>query len=336
MRDAGDAEKQNGDRSRRLLSWLLKAGLSALLLCLVFAKVPLEGVTSSLGSARPGVYAVACIVALSPSFIHAFRMKHLTDRHGMSLSYWRHFEINMAASFYGLFLPGFLSGGVFRWYRISRPDGNVAGAFAVVVVNRFLQTSAIALLGVVFLAIAGPTGVNPAAAAALAGILLLFVTALAVLMHGLVSIHLGRFLAERKGIPEGLRRRALRVVDAFGQYRGMGARELLPIAGCCIAEEALASFSFVLTAISMGISVSFASLGWVRSCVAILTTLPVSIGGFGLREGSLIVLLAPFGVGAKVAVAFSLLTFAAGLPRVVLGGMLEAGKAMYPGGRSRP
>jgi glycosyltransferase 2 family protein len=46
--------------------------------------------------------------------------------------------------------------------------------------------------------------------------------------------------------------------------------------------------------------------------------LPLSVSGFGLREGSLIFMLGPYGVPASAAVALSLLFFSR---RLALGGL---------------
>jgi len=56
--------------------------------------------------------------------------------------------------------------------------------------------------------------------------------------------------------------------------------------------------------------------------VLLLATLPVSFGGWGVREAALIGLLAPFGIAADqalgISIALGLLVMAAGLPGGVL------------------
>ena len=65
--------------------------------------------------------------------------------------------------------------------------------------------------------------------------------------------------------------------------------------------------------------VSFPGLSKTASGVA---TLPISFGGWGVREAALIGLLAPFGIAAEsalgISVALGLLVMAAGLPGGVL------------------
>jgi uncharacterized membrane protein YbhN (UPF0104 family) len=66
-----------------------------------------------------------------------------------------------------------------------------------------------------------------------------------------------------------------------------------------------------LVALGLGLDVSLGYLSVVVPLVALLTLLPVSVGGVGLREFGMMVLLAPVGVGESKAVTLSLLTFAA-------------------------
>jgi len=71
--------------------------------------------------------------------------------------------------------------------------------------------------------------------------------------------------------------------------------------------------------------VSPLSMGWVRSVVTVLTLLPISIGGVGVREGALVFTLQSLGVPAHDALALSLLVFATTiLAPGLAGGAVEA------------
>jgi uncharacterized membrane protein YbhN (UPF0104 family) len=60
----------------------------------------------------------------------------------------------------------------------------------------------------------------------------------------------------------------------------------------------------------LGLAVPLAYYGVMTSMVAVLTLLPVSVNGMGLREWGTALLLAPLGVAESEAVTLSLLTFA--------------------------
>ena len=56
--------------------------------------------------------------------------------------------------------------------------------------------------------------------------------------------------------------------------------------------------------------------------VSLLAMLPLSLNGLGVREGSLVLLLAPYGVAAPAAVALGLAWFAMTLALGLVGGLV--------------
>jgi glycosyltransferase 2 family protein len=56
----------------------------------------------------------------------------------------------------------------------------------------------------------------------------------------------------------------------------------------------------------------------------LITMIPISISGLGVREGSLILLLKPYGIGNDDAVAFSFFIFTITVVMIgVIGGLFE-------------
>ena len=92
--------------------------------------------------------------------------------------------------------------------------------------------------------------------------------------------------------------------------------------------------SVYFLAISLNIDISIINIGWVRSVINLLTTLPISFSGLGLREGGFIVLLKTYGVSGANAVTLSFLVFATTLFIGGIGGVLEA-KNLLSGSKPR-
>ena len=88
--------------------------------------------------------------------------------------------------------------------------------------------------------------------------------------------------------------------------------------------------SFFSLALSVGVGLSFMDIGWIRSAILLASLLPISFaGGLGVREVSLVALLAAFGVSAELALAFSFLLFVRGILVSLVGGLLEAVNVFY-------
>jgi glycosyltransferase 2 family protein len=77
-----------------------------------------------------------------------------------------------------------------------------------------------------------------------------------------------------------------------------------------------------LIGLSLGAQVP-GSFYWIMApMVALLTMLPVSVNGMGVREQSTVLLLAPLGVSQEIALSLALLTFAASAANSLLGGIV--------------
>ena len=92
-----------------------------------------------------------------------------------------------------------------------------------------------------------------------------------------------------------------------------------------LASQLINVVVYFLLLKSIGIDISIVTIAWIRSLVVLVTMIPISISGMGLREASFIVFLSSFGVSDSSAFAYSVLVFA--VTRIVpglLGGLFEA------------
>ena len=74
-----------------------------------------------------------------------------------------------------------------------------------------------------------------------------------------------------------------------------------------------------LTALSLGLDLSFLEVSVISALVAVVTMLPISIAGIGTREAAVIYLFSLFSLNKETALVFSLLVFAIDLLVVSLG-----------------
>jgi hypothetical protein len=83
--------------------------------------------------------------------------------------------------------------------------------------------------------------------------------------------------------------------------------------------------SLQTTARALGLELGLLEIAWVRSAALVVGLLPVTVGGLGLREGTVVALLAVFGVSSADALSLSLLAFTVTVLGVgVVGGLSEA------------
>ena len=71
------------------------------------------------------------------------------------------------------------------------------------------------------------------------------------------------------------------------------------------------------------LGVSIYAMAWIRSLVFLLTLIPITVGGIGVREAAFVGFLQLYGVPAAEALAFSFVVLAIQLAIGALGGGLE-------------
>jgi uncharacterized membrane protein YbhN (UPF0104 family) len=73
----------------------------------------------------------------------------------------------------------------------------------------------------------------------------------------------------------------------------------------------------------LGIRVDFADWCWVFGVISVVTMLPFTVGGLGLREGSFVGSLALLGIAPEKAMALSFALFSLLLAGAAVGGVLD-------------
>jgi hypothetical protein len=120
-----------------------------------------------------------------------------------------------------------------------------------------------------------------------------------------------------------------RFLISLRMYRGIGSRYLVSALALSILAQLLVVSIYCLLARSLDINTSIFTLGWISSAVVLATMIPVSISGFGIREGILFLLLKPYGVVGENVLALSFLVFGVTLLLVgTIGGVLEGSKTL--------
>jgi len=312
---------------RRLLARLVRVAVAITVLSLLFREVPIAAVAATLASAAPPELFAGIALALTAQWLIALRLAQYTAAQGLVMSAADVLQVNFAALFYGLFLPGGnLTGLAIRLYRLSGKSGLSAGAAVSILNDRITATATLCITGIVFWAWERPAAGYPALLVMLATL-----AGLLGLLGLLVTQQRFRGLRQLERVLEavvGRRLHALR--EAVRLSRRLGLRRLSVAFGLSFAAHLLGIIGYVVLVWALGLDIPVVTVGWIRSGMILATMLPISVSGLGLREGAALLLLAPYGVSGEHAVALSLLVFGVTvlLPGL-LGGASEAWRAAH-------
>ena len=304
---------------------ILRFTVAIAIIVFLLTKISIPDVVDSIISAKIHYIIAAFIVSSFSWLILSYRLKFFSNMQGLTISTFQAFEINVSTLFYGLFLPGGnLTGGVIKFYKLSRKDNKLPEALVALALDRVFATLALCAVGLFFWMLSVPDDSK------------LLVLSMIFILLGLAFFCLLIFFDTDHRVIKWLLSLANKVyaspkLNRFIQsLSGLGRVPLRPLifmTVISIASQLLNLLVFFLLLKSIDLDVPFVSIGWIRSVVVLVTMIPISISGMGLREGAFILLLGAFGVSDGSAFAYSLLVFA--VTRIVpglLGGLFEARK----------
>lgn len=309
----------------RVPVWSLKLAVGLGLLALIFTQLPLTDLSEALRSVAPCTLAVGILIGLGTRFVAAARMWQIMRRLGLPTSVFEIYGINLRSSYFSFFLPGNLAGGAARWYLLKRRGSGGADAFVGIFFDRLTETASLVAIGfAASLTVGDMTGG--------AALQITFMGLFASILTLQAAVFNARFLTHARRLATWLRldRRALftRIFDALAE--SSSAFHALPLVWhgrlwtASLISHAFGTVSYYFLARAAGLELALVDLAWIRSAVAMISLLPLTFAGLGVREGVMIVLLAGYGVSTVDAVAFSLLLFLALVIASACGGLLLA------------
>lgn len=305
------------------LKLALRVGFSLALLAVVLWKIPLDAFLSHLGDVDLVPMFASYLLIPVMGYIDANRTKMMTDLQEMTLSVAAICRINFITSFYSLFLPGYLAGGVIRWHRIAKHDKKPAQALAIVLYGRVLSTLISVAIGFGCWALDAQARSVPAYGIALAVLFVGLVIGYWVLFTGQHASGMAHWLDRQSWVPKVFSSKLGKVLHAASRFDQLGARRLAATVALLCVHELIGILSFYWLAVALHLPLSFISIGWIRCYIALITMLPLTLMGIGVRDGSLILLLKTYAIAPALAVSYSTLllgrTFILGL----LGGLCE-------------
>ena len=299
---------------------LLKIGVSVALLALLLAQAGWTQIGSTLAHAHIGWLALGLLLGVAAAGLQANQWRGLLLALGLERSFARCLRLDTEARVFDAALPSAIGGDVVRVTLVATAPAERAAAATAVLLRRVFGLPGLALLMAASLAASAGLPyagrIRPVAAVAVLG----FAGLLAVLAGA------GRF-ARSLPLPAKVRGMAATVGAARAQARDRDGAERRPfvratLRGLAFWTTVVLSQWCFMAAVGIDVPPQYAAL--VVTTVNALSLLPISLGGYGLREGAFSAFLAVGGLattgqGAAVGVILSAQTLLFG----VVGGLVR-------------
>jgi uncharacterized protein (TIRG00374 family) len=298
---------------RKALSLLIKAAVSGLLLYFALRAVNIASVTDRLSQINFRWVGIGLVVLLAQLFVLAVRWRQVVLWCGAELSLPQTFRLNLIATFFNQTLPSSVGGDAVRMWLLAKQANWRAAAYSVFL-DRVIGVVALASLVVVCLPWTLALVRNPVGRAALLLIGLGFIAA-GVVFVGLAWRHL-QFL-QRWSLTRHLA--AVATVSASILH---SPRAALTIFGLSIAIHLLSATAAWCAARAVGADLSLLYCVFLVLPVIMVTVVPISIAGWGVREGAMVAAFGYAGLPQSDGLAVSLLFGAGFLIVGIIGGLV--------------
>lgn len=285
-------------RDRKLpLTWLLRLGVSAVVLFVLFRLVPLERVWSEAQRLPPWLWLAALVLFLLGHAAATVKWRLLI---GPGISFPQAFQAHLAGLAANVCLPGLGGGDVVRAALVFRSAEDASRLVVGSLADRLIDIVGLLLFAVfgAFLAVRAGHSDFPRLA------WLLLAASLVVVIAFPASLLLER--ATRDWNPRGAIGRA--VSHAIAAIAYLIRRPGLLVLCLAISMAVQATFIGINVAFAAAVQVAAPIAAWffAWSTAKIVAIAPISLGGLGVREAVMATLLTPFGADPAQVIAIGL------------------------------
>jgi len=285
----------------------LKLLVSLALLAFLFSRTDLQAIRALFRSLRLPLLLSSVALYLLAQLVSTLRWRCLLQAEQINLSTWRLILLYLEGMFFNLMLPTVIGGDIVRGYQIFRLTQQKESSLASILVERLsgyvalIMIACIALiLGYSYLHDPVTIWLTVASAAGLIGIIAgLLNDRLQMLFFRLLNrTRLGRFNETLQRFYGALQR--------YWKHR----RALLQAVGLSLILQSLVIMIFYLISRSLNLSVPLRYFFLFVPLISVVSMLPISVAGLGVREGSSVYFFAKVGLDSAGAISLSLLWFA--------------------------
>ena len=308
---------------KKIVITLLQAAVTCALLWWLFHDpVRRHQMVEALGKANP-VWLVPGFLCFGLVLVSAtFRWQLLMRVQGITLGWFRVWQLVMIGMFYNLFLPGGTGGDLVKiFYAVKEAPKSKSALFLSVVVDRITGMFALIIVSVGVFAYFQATLMSlPMVRAFLLTVGIIFGAFSALILLGLIidRYHLASRLPEKMPGHAAI----LDVARAFSIY----ARDWKAIVAAILISMPLNLFIFgtgIFAAFAFQGNPGAAAMTSVIPIVNTISSLPISLAGVGVREGLFAKMLNQlYGTSEDLAVLISITGFALGVLWSLIGGLV--------------
>jgi len=278
------------------MKYIIKLAITCLLLVLILKNVNPQKTWQQLASIPPLLFALALALQISSNSVAACRWFLIMKKIGFTNPFSFYLKSYFKGSFFNQGLPTSIGGDGLRVLDCTRNGQRTEDAFYGVFIDRIIGLAGLLLLNIVAL-LCNRTILPQKITALLLGILFLLLIGIASLffIRNIAFFSNGRFVSHLG-----------RLSNRYYQVYSSPLSAVIQI-GLSVVTHLLAMAAFFILGRAMGLDYPLSVYLVLVPPVVLLIILPISLAGWGIREGALVGFFLLIGAEKAKVVSFSLL-----------------------------
>lgn len=301
-------------------AWI-KLAISALVLAVIYVGFDGHAAVALLGNIHPGYVALAVATGAVDLILGAWRWQRIARVNGVALHFAPALRVTAESHFFNQGLPSTFGGDAYRIWSLTSRGLGASDAIGCVATDRLIGALALALL-VALTQFKLVDHVTDGAAR-----IAIWCVIAAVIITVALMLGLARQLARRDRGPL-----LSQLAQGIGHLQTLCRQPMdfavVMLAG--LAGHGLLTLMFFLLAVALEVPLTLVQAVTVFPTVFLLSMLPITVAGWGVREAVLITALKLFGVPVAAAVAlglaFGICMLLIGIPGALLW-LIDRGRA---------
>lgn len=324
------SKAKTADRNSKLnLRGIVQVAIGIGALALVIMKSDASALAEALKNTRVSYLSIAIAASFAVTWLMAYRWGTILAAKGLRLKTRRLFGYYLIGLFFTSFVPGGgISGDVARLIYVDREVHDKPLVLSTLVYERLVGVFTLLLIGLIATLMTRAYGQTDPMIYISEAVLAVAFIVLAGLMSNFVSSRLARLIRTMGARARVVRfaEAAARTLEAINGLRRDRAL-LFRTALISILIRVVWSLGCFVVAWAMGLPIGVLTVFAFISLVDLVRLMPISVGGLGVREWSVVVLFASIGITREQALTFSILAFAPIYLNAIAGGVVYVARA---------
>lgn len=314
-------------RTKQLAKFLIRILITTVLLVWVFSRIDLQQFWQTVKTTRWQFLIAVWALTIIVFWINSIKMQLILKKQGCNVSTFTLFGASAVTLLYSMIVPGILSAGI-KWYILRKDTGKGSNVLSSMLYNQLSIMFVMTVFGLLALIVTNPAtnARNRWLLPAICSILLAVIILISLLLlnsrtGGKIVKALGLLLSP---FPEKMRRKSQEIIEQIAIFQTVGISFHLTMASITIIANLIGGVSiYILSASGANITAPLGVLVWLCAIVYLLGRMPISVANLGVREATLVGLLALYGVETSPALLMSMILFSAIIVMAVIGAIYQ-------------